>query len=223
MVGDPGAIKRAQQSGLQFGGNGGLASIPLFDMSGTYNADGGYHYQWTHFATRDGWPKRTAADTSFHNEVAKLSNRVRHVRVVGLRSVVRFARRYPDRPTADKRAQLCHQAAEDRRNGIDLAGVHQIESRVPLGTSTGWNIRSPAHRGPNLCVLTGSYFPFATTKAERLQSGDPRPSLQELYGSHQGFVNAVAKAAAELVKERFLLEVHADADISAAEASTVLN
>src|SRR6266853_937797 len=51
-------------------------------------------------------------------------------------------------------------------NGIDLAGVHQIESRVPLGTSTGWNIRSPAHRGPNLCVLTGSYFPFATTKAE---------------------------------------------------------
>ena len=107
--------------------------------------------------------------------------------------------------------------------GIDLAGVHQIESRVPLGTSTGWNIRSPAHRGPNLCVLTGSYFPFATTRAERLQSGDPRPSLQEIYGSHQGFVNAVAKAAADLVKERFLLQVDADADISAAQASTVLN
>ena len=108
-------------------------------------------------------------------------------------------------------------------NGIDLAGVHQIESRVPLGTSTGWNIRSPAHRGPNLCVLTGSYFPFATTSAERLLSGDPRPSLQEIYGSHQGFVNAVERAAAELVKERFLLEVDADADISAAQASTVLN
>ena len=53
--------------------------------------------------------------------------------------------------------------------------------------------------------------------------GDPRPSLQELYGNHQGFVNAVTKAAAELVKERFLLEVDADADISAAQASTVLN
>jgi len=108
--------------------------------------------------------------------------------------------------------------------GIDLAGVHQIESRVPLGTSTGWNLRSPAHRGPNnLCVLTGSYFPFAATAAERLLSGDPRPSLQERYGSHQGFVNAVEKAADELVKERFLLEVDADADISAAQASTVLN
>ena len=42
-------------------------------------------------------------------------------------------------------------------------------------------------------------------------------------GSHQGFVNAVAKAAADLVKERFLLQADADADISAAQASTVLN
>src|SRR5438105_6607815 len=109
-------------------------------------------------------------------------------------------------------------------DGIDLAGVHQIESRVPLGTSTGWNLRSPAHRGPNnLCVLTGSYFPFATTTAGRLLSGDPRPSLQERYGSHEGFVDAVEKAARELVKERFLLQVDADADISAAQASTVLN
>lgn len=108
------------------------------------------------------------------------------------------------------------------RDGIDLAGVHQIESRAPLGTSTGWNLRSPAHRAPNLCVLTGSYFPFATTKAERLLSGDPRRSLQERYGNHDGFVNAVKKAAHELVKERFLLEVDADTDIRAAQGSTVL-
>jgi hypothetical protein len=106
--------------------------------------------------------------------------------------------------------------------GIHLAGVHQIESRVPLGTSTGWNIRSPAHRGPNLCVLTGSYFPFATTKAERLLSGDPRPSLQETYVNHDGFVNAVKAAAHELVREGFLLEADADADVEAAEASNVL-
>jgi hypothetical protein len=113
---------------------------------------------------------------------------------------------------------------ETNSDGIDLAGVHQIESRVPLGTSTGWNLRSAAHRGPNaLCVLTGSYFPFATTSAERLLSGDPRPSLQERYGSHQGFVAAVEKAAQDLVKERFLLQVDADADISAAQASAVLN
>ena len=53
VVGDLGAIRRAQQSGLQLGGNGGLASIPVFDISGIYNDDSGYHYQWFHFAMRD--------------------------------------------------------------------------------------------------------------------------------------------------------------------------
>jgi hypothetical protein len=52
-VGDPGAILRLQQAGLQEGGNGGLASIPVFDVSGIYNDAGGYHYQWFHFAMRD--------------------------------------------------------------------------------------------------------------------------------------------------------------------------
>ena len=52
-VGDPGAIRRAYQSGLQLGGGGGLASIPVMDITGIYNDDGGYHYQWFHFATRD--------------------------------------------------------------------------------------------------------------------------------------------------------------------------
>ena len=52
-VGDAGAIRRAYQSGLQLSGGGGLASIPVFDISGIYNDDGGYHYQWFHFALRE--------------------------------------------------------------------------------------------------------------------------------------------------------------------------
>jgi Tannase-like family of unknown function (DUF6351)/Tannase and feruloyl esterase len=52
-VGDLGAITRLQQGGMQLGGNGGLASIPVFDLSGIYNDDGGYHYQWFHFAFRE--------------------------------------------------------------------------------------------------------------------------------------------------------------------------
>jgi hypothetical protein len=52
-VGDIGAIRRAKQSGLQLGGNGGLAEIPVFDVSGIYNDDSAYHYQWFHFATRE--------------------------------------------------------------------------------------------------------------------------------------------------------------------------
>jgi len=52
-VGDPGAMDRAQKSGLQIGGNGGLAQIPVFDVTGLYNDDSGYHYQWFHFALRE--------------------------------------------------------------------------------------------------------------------------------------------------------------------------
>jgi hypothetical protein len=51
-VGDAGALKRAYQSGLELSGGAGLASIPVFDLSGIYNDDGGYHYQWFHFALR---------------------------------------------------------------------------------------------------------------------------------------------------------------------------
>jgi hypothetical protein len=53
VTGDTGAIRRAYQSGLQLGGNGGLASIPVLDVTGIYNDDGGYHYQWFHFAMRE--------------------------------------------------------------------------------------------------------------------------------------------------------------------------
>ena len=52
-TGDVDAIHRAFESGLEFSGSGGAGSIPVFDISGIYNDDSGYHYQWFHFATRD--------------------------------------------------------------------------------------------------------------------------------------------------------------------------
>ncbi len=53
-VGDIGAIKRAYQSGLNLGGGGGMASIPVFDFTGIYSEDTtNYHLQWEHFATRE--------------------------------------------------------------------------------------------------------------------------------------------------------------------------
>ena len=51
-VGNAGAIRRAYESGVQTGGNGGLSSIPIIDF-GSYNEAGGYHYQWHHFAVRE--------------------------------------------------------------------------------------------------------------------------------------------------------------------------
>ncbi|MFW6200019.1 MAG: DUF6351 family protein, partial [Gemmatimonadota bacterium] len=64
-VGDDGAIRRAHRSGLQLGGGGGLASIPVFDITGIYNEDSAYHYQWFHFALRERM-RRSNGDTGNH-------------------------------------------------------------------------------------------------------------------------------------------------------------
>lgn len=108
-----------------------------------------------------------------------------------------------------------------RHDGDGAAGIDTMFTRAPLGTNVGWNIRA-GFRAPDLCSLSGSFFPFAETRAERLSSGDSRKSLEERYRDHDGFVKAVRKAAKELVKERLLLEEDAEAFIQAAEASDVL-
>jgi Tannase-like family of unknown function (DUF6351) len=64
-TGDEGAIKRAYQSGLQLGGGGGLATIPVFDYTDIYDEDQFYHYQWFHFAVRERMAKANG-DTGNH-------------------------------------------------------------------------------------------------------------------------------------------------------------
>jgi hypothetical protein len=61
----------------------------------------------------------------------------------------------------------------------------------------------------------GSFIAFARTRAEREASGDPRPSLDERYGSRDAAVKA---AADSLVAERVLLQDDADRFVAAAEA-----
>jgi hypothetical protein len=111
---------------------------------------------------------------------------------------------------------------EPDKDGLDVAGIRPMEVRVPLGTNMGWNVRAPGFRAPNLCGLSGSFIPFATTKEERQAAGDPRKSLEERYKDHEGYVKAVRKATKDLMKQRFLLQEDADYFISAAEASDVL-
>ena len=106
-------------------------------------------------------------------------------------------------------------------DGLDIGGVRPLEVRVPLGTHTGWNVRAKESRGPNLCALDGSFIPFAKTKDERAASGDPRKSLEERYGSHDGYVKAVSDAAQALVGERLLLEEDAARFIKEAEAREI--
>jgi hypothetical protein len=110
-------------------------------------------------------------------------------------------------------------------DGNEIGGVPVVLRDAPLGTYLGWNIIAdgarPYHKG-KLCGNAGSIIPFAKTKVERVANHDPRPSLEERYADHAGYVAAVRKAAANAVAQKFLLQKDADALIAAAEASAVL-
>ena len=91
-------------------------------------------------------------------------------------------------------------------DGNELGGVPTVLRDAPLGTYLGWNITAgpgqpgfnaaspqPFHAG-QVCNYIGGMVPFAVHKADK-QAGDPRPSLEERYGNHAGYVAAVVSAA----------------------------
>ena len=108
-------------------------------------------------------------------------------------------------------------------DGNDTGGVRSPTLQAPLATYTSWNTRANGYSEGDACDLTGSTIPFAPTKAARLTSGDPRLSLQERYGSHDGYVASVKAAVDRLSREGFLLPEDAATVIQQAQDSSVLN
>ena len=107
-------------------------------------------------------------------------------------------------------------------DGSDVGGVPSVLRQAPLGTYLGWNITASGFYKGGICGLQGGSIPFAKTKAERMQSGDTRLSIEERYGTHDGYVAQVKAAAEKLVAQRFLLREDADRLIAQAAASDVL-
>ena len=107
-------------------------------------------------------------------------------------------------------------------DGNEIGGVPVVLLDAPLATYLGWNVTANGFHKDKLCMYAGGMVPFATTRAERAAKNDPRPSLEERYGDHAGYVAAVRKAAANAVTQGFLLQRDADALIKQAEASAVL-
>jgi hypothetical protein len=107
-------------------------------------------------------------------------------------------------------------------DGNETAGVASTLHQAPLGTYLGWNVVATGFFKGTSCGNLGGYIPFAKTKAERMASGDPRPSLEERYGTHEKYVATVRAAAARLVRDRFLVPEDADRLIAEADGSNVL-
>jgi len=99
-------------------------------------------------------------------------------------------------------------------DGNEIGGIPTVLRDAPLGTYLGWNITAgpgdptynnqPFHAG-QVCNYVGGMVPFAKTKAQRLANNDPRLSLEERYGTHEGYVNAVKAAANNAACKGYLL------------------
>ncbi|MDQ6674695.1 MAG: alpha/beta hydrolase domain-containing protein [Chloroflexota bacterium] len=106
--------------------------------------------------------------------------------------------------------------------GIDLGGLRVPQVGVPAATLTGWNLRGEASTVGDLCGLNGMDVPLPATRALAAAAGDPRPSLEMLYGSHAGYVDAMSRYVEGQVGARTLLREDADRAVQQAAASGVL-
>ena len=107
-------------------------------------------------------------------------------------------------------------------DGNELGSVPVVLREAPLGTYLGWNVTASGFHAGKICNYAGGWIPFAKTKAERMAKNDPRPSLEERYGTHEGYVAKVKEAANKIVAQGYLLQADANRLIADAEKSNVL-
>ncbi len=101
-------------------------------------------------------------------------------------------------------------------DGNEIAGVRLPDIAVPRGTFTGWNLyKAPLPQG-ELADRDGTHFAFAATRAEREQSGDPRPSLAERYPTQDAYVAGANDVVTALQRDRLLLDEDAAAYLARA-------
>lgn len=90
-------------------------------------------------------------------------------------------------------------------DGNDLAGIRMPDVSAPLATCTGWLLRSVSMGAPQESVpLQGSWIPFAATRRQREQLGDPRPALDERYASKEAYLARISEALQQLIQQGYL-------------------
>jgi hypothetical protein len=95
--------------------------------------------------------------------------------------------------------------------GNEVAGVRNVELRVPVATYAPWNLRFGAPGGAEeLTDFRGTLAPLPPTESDRARTEDPRPSIEALYDGREDFLARVGAAARSLVEEGLLLEDDVD-------------
>jgi len=107
-------------------------------------------------------------------------------------------------------------------DGNETSGVPSVLHQAPLGTYLGWNLTASGFFAGQVCGFQGGYVPFTKTRADRRNTGDPRLSVEERYGTLEGYMCVVERAAATAVSDRFLLQADATRLVDQARDSGVL-
>jgi len=103
-------------------------------------------------------------------------------------------------------------ATDQHNNDLASATVLPPTAKVPLATFVSWNLRAPETGAENsLARLAGGYIPFAKTADDAADAGDPRSSLEALYGSFSDYLAQYEAATDALIADGFLLSGFKDA------------
>jgi hypothetical protein len=89
-------------------------------------------------------------------------------------------------------------------DGNEVPGIRTPHIEAPLATYTGWNFWSTKIENRVLYSVIGCYFPFKRTKEKKCM--DQRSSVEERYSSSLEYINAISKAAQNLMNKRLLLK-----------------
>jgi hypothetical protein len=87
----------------------------------------------------------------------------------------------------------------------EVAGIRMPEQQAPVATLTGWNTQQQHARLKPQSAMAGSRVAFPETRAERLESGDARLSIEERYGDRDGYLRRITAATDSLLQEGFIL------------------
>jgi hypothetical protein len=115
----------------------------------------------------------------------------------------RIATIEPPRVVAAYRVRIPAFAADgNERGALSLPAI-----QVPVGSYTGWNLRSERiGAAGELLSLQGGFIPFAKSDSERANVGDPRPALQSRYRDYADYHTQYRNAASELLRTGYLLD-----------------
>ena len=104
-------------------------------------------------------------------------------------------------------------------DGNEIGGVPSVHAMAPLGSYLSWNVLREGPYAGRICSGNGGFIPFAKTRAARLARADKRESIEERYGSAEGYIAAVKQAVDIAMRERFLLAEDANRLLEEAETA----